>query len=757
MFQRTFRTKNLQRFVCVLLIAILLMGLFPISAFASEFAGIVPLAIPIAWGTVGPDSSFAPWTLYDNGTVEVGSGTVRGMGDAWLTEASTSPWHDYRNQVERIIFTVPVDAVGNLSGLFASLPFLYEIENLGYLNIDTAGPQVWMSNMFRGPNSLVSLDLSGWDVSNVTRFRNMFRDAAFLETIIGIEYWETDSLHTMPHMCRGASSLTSLDLSRWNTSGVTTGTDPADNGMASAFRDMTSLRSLNLSGWNTMNPALGSNGMPNMFTGSNALRELTLGTGWFTTGNPNLTNPPSNATYTGLWTNVGSGSIYAPEGTHTLTAAQLMDNASAPFRPDTWIWARHYPLLLVTFTPAGNGTVTPSLTGTEPNTTINPALPIYPAPNAGYQFSHWTSSDPTHGGGSFQTYQLHDLIITRDTTFTAYFTSLSSGTHLVTFLLNGGYVDGYPDPHMVTIPDSNPITEANVPVPTRPGYTFLGWKENGAAPLLTRPQVSALIVTTPRTFVAQWMPNRPGEPWIPGPEPTPLERQAYLIGTSDGLIRPNANITRAEVATIFFRLITDEARAAYWMQENPYHDVELQNWFNNAVSTMTHAGVFTGFPDGTFAPNQSITRAEMTAVVVRFIERMDGVNLLGDHFSDISDHWAVEYINTAAVNGWVQGYSDGTFRPNQAITRAETAAMINRLSGRLIERAEDLLPDMQTWPDNANVNAWYYLYIQSATNSYRFTWRGTGNAFERWVTIIPARNWAVLERLESRPEDILRP
>ena len=172
---------------------------------------------------------------------------------------------------------------------------------------------------------------------------------------------------------------------------------------------------------------------------------------------------------------------------------------------------------------------------------------------------------------------------------------------------------------------------------------------------------------------------------------------------------------------------------------------------------MTNAGVFTGFPDGSFAPNQTITRAEMTAVIVRFIDKMDGMTLLGDYFSDISSHWAVEYINAAATSGWVQGYSDGTFRPNQAITRAETAAMINRISGRLVERVEDLLPDMQTWPDNATVNAWYYFYIQSATNSYNFTRRGTDNAFEHWVAIIPVRDWAVLERPDSRPEDILRP
>jgi len=257
-------------------------------------------------------------------------------------------------------------------------------------------------------------------------------------------------------------------------------------------------------------------------------------------------------------------------------------------------------------------------------------------------------------------------------------------------------------------------------------------------------------------------------PWTPGPnlpdeprEPSPNlpKRQAYLIGVGNGLILPNANITRAEVATIFFRLITDEARAVYWLQDNPFSDVTQQNWFNNAVSTMTNAGILNGFPDGTFAPDRTITRAEMTALIVRFTEGMSSMTLLESHFNDVSGHWAERYINTAAANAWVSATLtlDDAFYPDRPITRAEVATMINQMSGRLIEHAEDLLPDMRTWLDNANVDAWYYLYIQAATNSYRFTWRGIDNTFERWVTIIPPRNWAVLERPDSRPEDILRP
>jgi len=174
---------------------------------------------------------------------------------------------------------------------------------------------------------------------------------------------------------------------------------------------------------------------------------------------------------------------------------------------------------------------------------------------------------------------------------------------------------------------------------------------------------------------------------------------------------------------------------------------------------MTNIGVFKGLPDGTFAPNQTITRAEIVTAIVRFMDQTDGLNLLENRFSDISGHWATGYINTAAVNGWIQGpYGlDDAFYPDKLLTRAEVAAIINRISGRLVERTEDLLPDMRTWPDNADINAWYYFYIQSATNSYTFQWRADDNALEQWVTIIPTRDWAVLERPDSRPEDILPP
>ncbi|MCL2201523.1 MAG: S-layer homology domain-containing protein, partial [Oscillospiraceae bacterium] len=225
----------------------------------------------------------------------------------------------------------------------------------------------------------------------------------------------------------------------------------------------------------------------------------------------------------------------------------------------------------------------------------------------------------------------------------------------------------------------------------------------------------------------------------------------YLIGDTDGLIRPTDNITRAEVVTIFFRLITDDFREQMWVQSNPYPDVIQRNWFNNAVSTMTNAGVLRGMPNGTFEPNRAITRAEFAAIVSRFIE---GEYTGEDYFRDIEGHWAQAYINTLGSRGWVIGVGDGNFEPNREITRAEAATIVNRILVRHPETVADLLPGMITWPDNADTTAWFYLDLQEATNSNSYEMKDDGY-HKTWIELIPDPNWVALERPESRPRDHL--
>lgn len=659
-----------------------------------------------------------------------------------------------------------------LDSMFRSTSNLSSVAGLA--TWDTSRVQ-WMSWMFMNATGFSSLDLTNFDTSSTQRMASMFQDAINLTQIIGINTWNTSNLETIESMFRGASHLTSLDLSNWNTSRIGTNSSSATTfGMRSAFRDMERLESLNLEGWDTRH--LTPVQMELMFGGSNNLKELTLGANWEAQGTPNqqgLVTPPGPR-YTGYWVNVGTETVETPQGDKRLTPAELMTGTSGA--SETWVWERS--VSDVTFLSGSNGSISHASPHIVNNILYGNTLTAIQIPTplsaSNHEFAYWKSST----GSTYTTEELLALEITASKEFTAIF--VPSTAIQVTFVLNGGFYDSNINIIYRYISPNDPIMVANVPIPTRIGWTFRGWVEEGGDLLLNSSQVGALTVVAPRTFVAQWQHNdhelelepelelglEPEfEPKLESrlepesvlePQPTILERQSYLIG-SGGFIRPNDNITRAEVATILFRLITDEERSAYWAQENPFSDVELHNWFNNAVSTMANAGVFSGLPNGSFAPNQTITRAEMAAVIVRFMEQMDGMSLSENHFKDIFGHWAVEYINTAAINGWASGFPDGTFRPSQPLTRAEAVAMLNRILGRLVVRTEDLLPDMQTWPDNANVNSWYYFYIQSATNSYTFKWRGVDNAFERWDTIIPIHDWSILERSDSRIEDILRP
>ena len=234
-------------------------------------------------------------------------------------------------------------------------------------------------------------------------------------------------------------------------------------------------------------------------------------------------------------------------------------------------------------------------------------------------------------------------------------------------------------------------------------------------------------------------------PSIPPAEPVPDvfsgEHYAYVIGYEDGLIHPEADITRAEAATIFFRLLDDATREQFLTKENNFSDVEEGMWFNAAVSTMAAMGVVKGYPDGKFCPNESITRGEFAAIAARFDS--DG-NTTGENFLDIYDHWAHKEINVAYNNGWILGYEDGTFKPDQIIIRAEAITLINRVLQRVPENEDDLLDHMVTWPDNMDIDKWYYLAIQEATNSHDYVRKSSG--YEYWTELNQAPDWTKLEQ-----------
>ena len=239
--------------------------------------------------------------------------------------------------------------------------------------------------------------------------------------------------------------------------------------------------------------------------------------------------------------------------------------------------------------------------------------------------------------------------------------------------------------------------------------------------------------------------NGGGTVTIPDDVPTGLngkDHYAYVVGYPDGMVYPQKNITRAEVATIFFRLLEDETREANMTKSNSYNDMKEGAWYTCAVSTLSKMGIIKGYEDGSFKPDASISRAEFAAIAARFDPDGDKTPAT---FSDVSSHWAKDEISIAANHGWIKGYEDGSFKPDQKITRAETMTLVNRVLKRLPETKDDLHKDMKTWPDNQNESAWFYLAVQEATNSHYQKLKKDGT-HEKWESMRETRDWAALEK-----------
>ena len=268
--------------------------------------------------------------------------------------------------------------------------------------------------------------------------------------------------------------------------------------------------------------------------------------------------------------------------------------------------------------------------------------------------------------------------------------------------------------------------------PERYGFRFAGWHTvpDGLRPFFR----FDLPITRDFTLYAMWERSFT-------PSKTPIH-VSYFTGYGN-YIRPHANVTRAEAATMFFRLIEDDYRDVFWMEMNPFPDVTAEDWFNIPVSTMRNTGLLSGGPDGNFNPDELITRAEFTALVVRFAGLSDQRYYNPNRFSDIWGHWAANVINIAAQNGWVNGPGDGTFRPNNTITRAEVAAILNQMLGRLPECAEtDLHPDMTIWADSRREHYEYEIDLPRPIVNPNLTFNG--ELVPRAVT-----NGIVLHHLDS--------
>lgn len=281
-------------------------------------------------------------------------------------------------------------------------------------------------------------------------------------------------------------------------------------------------------------------------------------------------------------------------------------------------------------------------------------------------------------------------------------------------------------------------TVALTKVPVKEGYIFSGWYLDEA---LTQ-KVESIVMNGSKTVYAAWV--KDGSTVVSKVDvPSMLngdEHFAYVIGYPEGDVRPQNNITRAEAVTILFRLLKDEVRDQNLATENIFTDVNSGDWYNTAVSTLAALNIVNGRTETEFMPNEYITRAEFATIFARFAEySYEPV----DQFTDIIGHWAEDNIREATAYGWIAGYENNTFRPDNRITRAEAMTLINRVLKRVPQNKDDLLEGMNVWSDNADTSAWYYIAIQEATNSHEFTMKNDVN--ETWTKLTANKDWTKYE------------
>lgn len=280
------------------------------------------------------------------------------------------------------------------------------------------------------------------------------------------------------------------------------------------------------------------------------------------------------------------------------------------------------------------------------------------------------------------------------------------------------------------------LTVAKPKDPVNGGYIFDGWYTDKT--FRHRYDFSTPL-TQDTTIYAKWFLIV-----LPGvtvkkntPKLNTSDHFAYVQGYPNGTVKPAGNITRAETAAILFRLMDDASRKTYYSTKSGFRDVASGSWYNTYVATLNNAGVITDSSNGYFRPNEAITRAELAAMLAKFSETTGAAN----YFNDVSaKYWAANAIAICAKLGWITGYPDGTFRPDKNVTRAELMAMINRATGRAPKSADAFLPGMKTWIDNT-ADKWYYLDVQEATNSHSYTVKGS----ETWTALTSDPNWSLYE------------
>lgn len=316
--------------------------------------------------------------------------------------------------------------------------------------------------------------------------------------------------------------------------------------------------------------------------------------------------------------------------------------------------------------------------------------------------------------------------------YCGYYEDKEENGYLVSYDLNGGEPAENEEYEAKIVAEGTPI--ALKAAPSKDGYVFAGWSDGDT----TYNAGDAVTVEHAMTFTAQW--KLEGEEIIAGM--TGLltvaglgtdDHIAYVYGYPDGTVRPNGTITRAEVTTIFYRLLTSARRDEIFTSENSFRDVNSSMWYNKAVSSMAAGGYIQGYADGTFGANKPITRAEFVCLAARFATKTTGFA----SYTDVDNgHWAARSIAICASNGWVQGYEDGTFRPDQPITRAEAMTIINRMLGRGVSKGY-VCKGAVRYTDN-DPGSWYYYEMLEATNDHEYR---NARPFEQWIRATILRSY----------------
>ncbi|MED9780066.1 MAG: S-layer homology domain-containing protein [Peptococcaceae bacterium] len=405
----------------------------------------------------------------------------------------------------------------------------------------------------------------------------------------------------------------------------------------------------------------------------------------------------------------------------------------------------------------GHGTVMPEMiavpAGSQLGAALNQSAPQISAEEGWHFIGQWLRKD---GDGTALTDEaLLTETINNNVIYIAQMEKVQPSEYAVA--VNDSYADttgagSYAEGMVVTIDAGQ-----------RPGYRFTGWQSDDPELTLADAAHSTTTFTMPGhdvTLTATWQKKPTPPPVDPKDDGTPHDLNtedhfSYVVGypvdhrtglATDDVdlwpVRPEAGITRAEVATIFYRLLKEDVRDRVTSDVNDFSDVASGDWFNVTVSSLAQMGVIAGYEDGSFRPNAPITRAEFAAIATRFFAER-GVTYNEGLFADITgDEWFADVVAAAADRGLLGGYPDGTVRPNTTITRAESCAVVNRTLDRRPD-AKHLLPagEMRVWPDNP-VDGWYYADMQEATNGHEYRWLTIGkNKIEDWTAILPDNTW----------------